>query len=304
MAYRQVAAMVKRESAQLLPSSMSLISRFVFFRRAPLLPPFPFTVPNPIPAPTTSSSLSHRFLDQAGFPLPPIPDSFANASPSPNLSSPGTDFSFLDSFIANQLNRVTPQPPQSTESSPIKLSSLPPLPGSQPPTPSLRGQQQQIIRPRQAVAGSPDSHIMAPPQSHPFQLPQPHLVKGSHSSLDSHFVPPRSDDNLPYVSPYRKRPADPASSASPFAPTNFSPHQFVLVQGQNQGQIMSPYSTQGLGQAFGEDAGVESAVKRIRLQSVNTNASVAGSGGSGRGKVMTGDTKSQYIPQVFSHRVN
>lgn len=57
--------------------------------------------------------------------------------------------------------------------------------------------------------------------------------------------------------------------------------------------MMSPFS-EGLGEAFGEGVGVESAVKRIRLQSVNTNTSVAGSGGSGRGKVMTGETKSQY----------
>ncbi|GAA5958305.1 hypothetical protein JCM3765_004786 [Sporobolomyces pararoseus] len=249
----------------------------------PLLPPFPFISTGQTPSPSTSSSLSHRFLNQTAFPLAPIPTSFANPPPDPNLIPPDDNYAFLDSYISEQLSQILPRkestPAYSNGSSPIKSENLPPLPPVQPPTPSSRNRVQHASS-HQVPESSPDPLMIGLPASSPFHRSLPPLPR---------FVPQNGV--------HQRTTTNGSSTASPFSLTNGSP--------LHPDQQLSPHPSQ-LGGPFRENAGVESAVKRIKLGSGSGETSGFASGGSGRGKVVGGETKnsverlSDLLSDVFS----
>ncbi|GAA5994954.1 hypothetical protein JCM5350_007201 [Sporobolomyces pararoseus] len=249
----------------------------------PLPPPFPFVSIGHNPSPSTSSSLSHRFLNQVGFPLAPTPTSFANPSPSPNLISPDDNYAFLDSYISEHLKRLIPRneptPAYSNGSSPIKSEHLPPLPPPQPPTPSSHHRVQHSSS-HQVPESSPDPLMMGLPASSPFHRSLPPLPR---------FVPQNGV--------HHRTATNGSSTASPFSLPSGSPHRLD--------HQFSPHPSQ-LGGPFQENAGVESAVKRIKLGSGAGDTPVFASGGSGRGKVIGGETKnsverlSDLLSDIFS----
>jgi hypothetical protein len=264
---------VSRLERDLVQESLKLICDLFRFS-PPLHPPFPYVSAGHVPSPSTSTSLPDRFLDRIGYPLAPSPTSFANPAPSPNLISPEDNYAFLDSFVSEQISRAPPHPQPSPTfsngSSPIKPDLLPPLPQ---PTPSSHGRIYHSAS-SMVLDSSPDPLMMGLPASSPFHRSLPPLPR---------YVPQAASN--PFTSTSHHRSSTNGSSASPFALPNGSP--------QRPDQTMSPYPAR-LGGAFEQDAGVESAVKRIKLGvTASAGTPILASGGSGRGKVIGGDTKSE-----------
>ncbi|GAA5926432.1 cohesin-loading factor complex subunit SCC2 [Sporobolomyces koalae] len=272
-------------------------------RRPPLAPPFPFVPSQPVAPTASASDLSHQFLQQSGFPYAPLPTTAANPASSTTTASSNDTLAFLESFLDEQMrrrpDRAITSSSVSQSSSPIKVDRLPPLPASLPPTPS-HPRRTQSIQNQHYQQSSPDPLMLgangSPPIRSLSQQARPRAEGANYLQRNGHSNGTSYHNGLREHSPFKnQRPPALESSASPFAR--------IGVPGPSS-SLTSPSSA--LGEAFAEEAGVESAVKRIRLASGTRGSSTFASGGSTGPRVVAGGSKrpvdrfSDLVSDIFS----
>ncbi|GAA6060785.1 hypothetical protein JCM10212_005434 [Sporobolomyces blumeae] len=266
------------------------------YRQAPLLnPPFPFAtslLPDP---PASSSSLAHQFLEAARFPRAPNPTAFEHPHPNapPNPRTIAENLEFLEAYVSEQLARYapTPQPSSSADpisSSPTKPAEVPSLPSSAPQTPSLPYRHSQQLQVDGPPSSSPDPLMMGRVGPSVNRYPQPQ--NGANGQSRGTFA----------HSPFRPslesaRPFEAESSASPFAMPGISSSRMLVGQEDH-----ATPGTERLEAGFDADAGVESAVKRFKLESGKTGTSMPSSGTGGRGKVIGSEKKIDRFADLLS----
>ncbi|GAA5875871.1 hypothetical protein JCM1840_002960 [Sporobolomyces johnsonii] len=276
----------------------------------PLQPPFPYNTSSPLPLPSssTASFLSHQLLAASNFPVPPLPSTFANPSVAPYLSSTEDPLQFLDGFIAEQLERAAPTShPQPQPSSQAQVLQTPTLPNGRTYSHTHSHSHLQVDAP---PTSSPDPLMMG--------INGPFSTLG-HSALGSMHVQaqagpgPRSIaatfNGVRYTTngaPPHELPTKRSSSSSLAGHSNpFGAALLDFSSPDGHGLAHTPSSQ--LGAPFRDEAGVESAVKRFKLESGRTGPPGTGtSAGSGRGKVVGGDKKdvverlSDLLSDLFS----
>ncbi|GAA5958783.1 hypothetical protein JCM21900_004761 [Sporobolomyces salmonicolor] len=276
----------------------------------PLQPPLPYNTPSSLslPSSSTASSLSHQFLAASNFPFPPLPTTFANPSVAPHLSSTEDPLKFFDGYVAEQLTRSAPRPqPQPQPNSQPPVLQTPPLPNGRIYSHAHSHSQHRVDAP---PTSSPDPLMMgANGHFSTFGHPAPgsmHVQAQAGPgprSIATTFNGVRYTSNGAPTHELRRKRSSSSNLAGHLNPFGAPLLDFSSADGN--GLTHTPSSQ--LGAPLANEAGVESAVKRFKLDSGRTGPPGTGtSAGSGRGKVVGGDKKdvverlSDLLSDLFS----